>query len=91
MHPAPYIIVGFEIPPNDPNAGAILNDIQTEMPRASTFIQLLPNVGVVSIAGAPHDCLDDVINFFVNLNQAYGGVIVWFAQLCGQAWMGREP
>lgn len=92
MHPAPYIIVGFQFPPDAPDAGEILQDIQTEMPRAATFIPLLtPNVGAVSVAGDMHACLTDVADFFVNLNEARGGVIQWFAQLCDQAWMAREP
>ena len=88
MHSAPYIIVGYSLAPDAPDANAIIQDLQTQMPLASTRCGLDgANVCALKVTTANmHARLDDVASFFVGMNQAHGGVITWFDQLCDEAW-----
>ena len=93
MHSAPYIIVGYSLAPDAPDANAIIQDLQNEMPLAATSCALGGgNVCALKVTEANmHDQLDDVASFFIGMNQAHGAVITWFAQLCDEAWLASEP
>ena len=95
MYPAPYIIVGYSLAPDAPDANEIMQDLQNEMPLAATRCALggaNSNVCALRVTTANmHDQLDNVASFFVGMNQAHGAVITWFAQLCDEAWLASEP
>jgi hypothetical protein len=93
MHSAPYIIVGYTLAPGVPDANLIIHDLDTEMPLASTRFALgVGNMCALKVTTANmHARFDDLAAFFVGMNEAHGGAITWFAQLCDEAWLASEP
>ena len=90
---APYIIVGYSVA-DGPDAHGIESDIKGELSSIGP-VRSLPgpdDTYLIEVSKSQmHKCLEDLANFFVNMNQAHGHVIDWFAQLSDQAWIGMEP
>ena len=92
MFPAPYIIVGFFVNPAVPDAGGIIADVQQQLAAIAAGAQLgVPGTIVLRATTANmQGLLGEVANLMVNINQAHGGVVRWFAQLCDVAWFATE-
>jgi hypothetical protein len=91
--PAPYVIIGYFVPDNVPDATAILADINTELGAMAALAPLsVPGVFAMRATVANmQKRLDDITNLMVNVNGAHGGVVRWFAQLCEDPWFATEP
>ena len=93
MLPAPYLIVAFHVPPDTPNCDAIVQEIENEMPvrRPPPFSLGVPDTYALKTTdNMKHRDHDELTDFFLAKNVKYGGVIRWFAQICGEAWISME-
>lgn len=84
MPAAPYLLFGFDVDRNDPNAAAILRDVESRFPIstgvgptgvANTYLVELP----ASQAPAVYR---RVANYLYDCDRAVGGRLNWFVQLC---------
>jgi hypothetical protein len=92
VFPAPYIIVGYFVPPDLADAAGVIADIEQQLGTIATDAPLsVPGAVVLRATTANmQGLLDDVANTMVNINEANGGVVRWFAQLCDEPWFATE-
>ena len=92
MFAAPYIIVGYFVPPDLADAAGVVADIEQQLGAIAAEEPLsVPGAIVLRVTTANmQGLLDDVANLMVNINGANGGVVKWFAQLCDQSWFATE-
>lgn len=84
MPAAPYLLFGFDVDPGDPNAAAILRDVEGGFPIsngvgptgvANTYLVELP-------ASQAQGTYRRVANYLYDFDLAVGGKLNWFVQLC---------
>lgn len=84
MPATPYLLFGFDVTPDTPDADAIMRDVESRFPItsgigsagvANTFLVELPE------SRAPR-IFRDVAIFLSDCDQASGDRLRWFVQLC---------
>lgn len=85
MPTAPYLIVGFDIDPDEPDASAIIEDVRSGFPANARPIQFavrnLYSIDVVPPSQAiPR--FNEVGMYLILKDAQHGGILRWVLQLC---------
>lgn len=83
---APYLIVAFAVAPGTPNGRAIINQIERGMPLPAGKIPVALPVADTYMISCPKNDPDtpfqDIAVYLQQQDQNFGGVLLWFLQVC---------
>jgi hypothetical protein len=80
---APYLIVGFDVDPADPNAATVIADVQNSFPLTGILPLGVENVFAVEVPLSQMNArFQQVRAYLAQQDQAHGGALRWVVQLC---------
>jgi hypothetical protein len=87
---APYLIVGFDIDPTDPNCDAIMKDVEDNFPVIGQMIPLaVQNVFAIPVPASQKAARQDqLIQYFLAKDLEHNGTVRFVVQLCHAAEIG---
>ena len=87
---APYLIVGFDIDPTDPNCDTIMKDVEDNFPNVGPMIPLaVANVFAIPVPSSQKGGRQDqLIQYFLAKDLQHNGTVRFVVQLCHAAEIG---
>ena len=87
---APYLIVGFDVDPSDPNCNAIMQDVEGNFPLVGTMLPLaVANLHAIPVPPSQMTTRqDELVNYFMLKDQQHNGALRFVVQLCRAAEIG---
>jgi hypothetical protein len=82
MNP-PYLIVGFDVDPADPNGPTVIEDVQHDFPLTGILPLGVENVFALEVPLSQMNArFQQVRAYLAQKDQDHGGVLRWVVQLC---------
>jgi hypothetical protein len=90
MPNAPYLLIGFDVDRADPNAAAIIADVENNFPDIGIPLPAgVANTYIIEVGAAVAiGRLRTIVNYLRQRDAAHSGALRWFAQLCRSADLG---